>query len=49
MRHYTERTMVGLLVLASLWFAFHQQWSPASYTLLLAFGVDFDDWTQRPA
>ena len=44
-RHYIERGIVAALAIGSLVYATQGKWNLASYLLLWAFLVDFDDWT----
>jgi len=46
MRHWIERGIASYLLGVSLGLAYLDSWSPASYFLLLAALVDFDDWSQ---
>ena len=45
MKHYLERALVGLLIASSLVEAALGHMSWASYLLILAAVVDFDDWS----
>jgi hypothetical protein len=46
-KHYIERGVITLAVIASTLYAIHQNWSPAMYFLGVAAAVDFDDWSSK--
>lgn len=47
MRHRVELAATTVLTLSSMWFACVGNFPAATYLLMMALAIDFDDWTRR--
>lgn len=46
-KHFIERAVILVAILASVTYAVQNNWSPAMYFLGVAAAVDFDDWSSK--